>query len=129
MPQACRIGSPSCSRYASDSALGTAEPPHGIDRKALVSRPCSSGSTCIQIVGTPAPTVTRSSTMRSASALPERSGPGITSDAPAATAAWASPQALAWNIGTTGITTSASRTASESTVIAPNVCRNVLRWL
>ena len=49
--------------------------------------------------------------------------------APEATAAWARPQALAWNIGTTGMITSASRAPNESTVIAPNVCRNVLRWL
>ena len=58
MPHACRIGRPVCSRYASDSAFGTAEPPHGITRSDDVSRPFSSGSTAIQIVGTPAATVT-----------------------------------------------------------------------
>ena len=47
-----------------------------------VSRPSSSGSTPIQIVGTPAATVTRSSTMRSAMAVGDRSGPGITRLAP-----------------------------------------------
>ena len=38
IPQACRIGRPSCSRYASDSAFGTAEPPQGIARNDDVSR-------------------------------------------------------------------------------------------
>ena len=94
-----------------------------------VSRPASSGSTCIQIVGTPAATVTRSSTMRSAIAGPDRSGPGITRSAPAPTPAWASPQALAWNIGTTGRIRSDSPMPNESAVIAAIVCRNVLRWL
>ena len=51
MPQACRIGRPVWSRNASDSALGTAEPPHGMARSADVSRPLSSGSTPIQIGG------------------------------------------------------------------------------
>ena len=96
-------------------------------RRLDVSRPFSSGSTPIQIVGTPAATVTRSSTISSAMALPDRSGPGITSVAPEATAAWASPHALAWNIGTTGRITSDSRAPSESAVIAPIVCRNVDR--
>ncbi len=96
-------------------------------RRLEVSRPFSSGSTPIQIVGTPAATVTRSLTIRSATALPERSGPGMTSVAPEATAAWARPQALAWNIGTTGRITSDSRAPSESAVIAPMVWRNVDR--
>ena len=43
-----------------------------------VSRPFSSGSTPIQIVGTPAAIVTFSSSMRLASAGGDRSGPGIT---------------------------------------------------
>ena len=60
-------------------------------------------------------------------ALGVRSGPGITRLAPAATAAWARPHALAWNIGTTGRITSASRTPRESTVIVAIVCRNVER--
>ena len=94
-----------------------------------MSRPFSSGSTCIQIVGTPAATVTFSSTTRSAIAFPDRSGPGMIRSAPAATPAWASPHALAWNIGTTGRIRSDSRAPSESAVITPIVCRNVLRWL
>ena len=60
---------------------------------------------------------------------PDRSGPGMIRSAPAATPAWARPHALAWNIGTTGRMRSDSRAPSESAVIAPIVCRNVLRWL
>ena len=73
--------------------------------------------------------LTFSSTIRFAIALPDRSGPGITRFAPDATAACARPHALAWNIGTTGRMVSLSRAPSESTVIAPKVCRNVERWL
>ena len=43
--------------------------------------------------------------------------------APAATAAGANPQALAWNIGTTGMTRSASRTPMPSASSAPMVWR------
>ena len=53
----------------------------------------------------------------------------MTRSAPAATPAWARPQALAWNIGTTGRMRSDSRTPTESAVIALIVCRNVLRWV
>ena len=129
MPQACKMGRPVCSRYPSLNALGTAEPPHGIARNAEVSLPFNSGNTAIQIVGTPAATVTFSSTIKLAIALPERSGPGITKLAPDATAACARPHALAWNIGTTGKMMSLSRAPSESAVIAPNVCKYVERWL
>ena len=108
MPHACRIGRPTCARHASDSARGTAEPPQITERRLLVSLPTSSGSTPIQIVGTPAATVTRSSAINAATAGAERSGPGITSDAPAATHACASPHAFAWNIGTIGSTRSRS---------------------
>jgi hypothetical protein len=117
------IGRPTFSRYASLSARGTAEPPHGMARRLDTSRPSSSGSTPIQMVGTPAATVTRSVSMRLAMAGPERSGPGITSVAPAAGAACASPHAFAWNIGTTGSTTSLSRMPMPSATMAPIVCR------
>jgi len=92
-----------------------------------VSRPASSGRTPIQMVGTPAARVTSSDSIISASLTGTMFGPGMTSLAPDATPAWASPQALAWNIGTTGRTTSLSQTPTESASIAPIVCRNVLR--
>jgi hypothetical protein len=87
----------------------------------------SSGSTPIQIVGTPAASVTFSPSISSAIAFGCRFGPGMTSDAPAITAAWQRPQALAWNIGTTGITTSRSHTPAASVTIAASECRTVER--
>ncbi len=57
----------------------------------------------------------------------DRSGPGKTTPAPAKTAAWGSPQALAWNMGTTGRITSGSQTARLSAIIAPIECRTVER--
>ena len=91
------------------------------------SRPSSSGRTPIQIVGTPAASVTFSDSISSASAFGCMFGPGIASDAPAITAAWHSPHALAWNIGTTGMIVSRSETAAASATIAPIECRTVER--
>ena len=51
----------------------------------------------------------------------------MTSDAPAAGAACAMPQALAWNIGTTGIATSWMPRPKAFGAITPIVCRNVER--
>jgi hypothetical protein len=47
--------------------------------------------------------------------------------APVATPAWARPQALAWNIGTTGRMTSRSLMPSVSAIIAPKVWRTIER--
>ena len=118
---------PVATRNPSDSDFGTAEPPQGMARKLDTSRPSRRGKTPIQIVGTPAATVTRSDSMRSTIADGERSGPGNTRLAPAKTAACARPHALAWNIGTTGSTTSASDTPSVSASITDIECRNVER--
>ena len=96
-------------------------------RRDDTSRPANSGNTPIQMVGTPAASVTRSDSMRSASAGALRSGPGITRVAPVATPAWASPQALAWNMGTTGRITSRSLTPSVSDIIAPKVWSTIER--
>ena len=87
IPQACSIGSPVASRKPSESAFGTAEPPQGIARRAETSLPSNSGKTPIQIVGTPAATVTFSVSMMSAREGALRSAPGITMVAPVATAA------------------------------------------
>ena len=87
----------------------------------------SSGSTPIQIVGTPAASVTFSLSISSAIACGCIFGPGIARFAPAITAAWQRPQALAWNIGTTGMIVSRSETAAASATIAPIECRTVLR--
>ncbi len=83
MPHAWSRGRPVASRNPSDSVFGTAEPPHGMARNDDTSRPFSSGITPIQMVGTPAATVTFSFSMRSTNAGGERSGPGMTKFAPA----------------------------------------------
>ena len=121
------MGNPVASRNPSERARGTAEPPHGIARRAETSLPSNSGKTPIQIVGTPAATVTFSVSIMSAREGALRSAPGITIVDPVATAACANPQALAWNIGTTGRTTSRSQTPIVSAIIAPNVWSTIER--
>ncbi len=99
-----------------------------IARSEEMSRPASTGSKPIQTVGTPPVRVTRSVSIRSASAGGDRLAPGSTSVAPAITDACGSPQALAWNIGTTGRIVSRSDTdmaAADSTAIA---CSQQERW-
>ena len=81
----------------------------------------------IQIVGTPAVTVTCSDSSRSSRAAGARSGPGITSDAPAIIAACPRPQALAWNIGTTGRILSDSDSENTADVSVANECSQVER--
>ena len=107
--------------------METAEPPHRMSRSEDVSRSTSSSSAPIQIVGTPAASVTFSASISSAIAGGVICGPGNASALPAITAACARPQALAWNIGTTGITTSRSETATVSTSIAPIECSTLER--
>ncbi len=58
----------------------------------------------------------------------DMSGPGNTRLAPAKTVAWASPQELAWNMGTIGRITSRSLTPIPSASIAPMECRTLDRW-
>ena len=49
--------------------------------------------------------------------------------APHSTDAWARPHELAWNIGTTGSTRSASHSAALSAVSTPMACSSDERWL
>src|SRR3954452_5609131 len=58
--------------------------------------------------------VTRSDSSVSSSVCGSRCIPGNTCAAPASAHVYGSPQAFAWNIGTTGITTSASPTAEHA---------------
>ena len=51
----------------------------------------------------------------------------MTSFAPTATPAWARPQALAWNMGTTGRIVSCSQTPMLSAVVTLIVCSQVER--
>jgi hypothetical protein len=52
----------------------------------------------------------------------------MTSDAPAMRAAYGRPQALAWNIGTTGRTRSALDSAKALPVHAAIEWRKAVRW-
>ena len=56
-------------------------------------------------------------------------GPGSTRSEPASIAAYGRPQALTWNIGTMGITTSRSLMASASAPSTIIVCSTIERWL
>ena len=112
-PRPGRCGTPKRSSKPRISASGTAEPPQMTSRSdgqvgrrveaqhALPDRRHAGG---------------RSSPSRPRSARPGRRGvirgPGSTCRAPAIVAAYGRPQALTWNIGTTGITESSSRTPS-----------------
>ena len=62
----------------------------------------------------PSPAGTRSARPAPAG---DRSGPGMTRLAPTATPAWARPQALAWNMGTTGRIVSRSQAPMLSAVV------------
>ena len=73
--------------------------------------------------------VTRSWFISSARLLPSRWRPGITSAVPAIGAACGMPQALTWNIGTTGSTRSVERKPSAVAMLTEKACSNVDRWL
>src|SRR5436190_17016250 len=90
---------------------------------------CSSGSAPIQMVGTPAASVTFSACSRDSTGSGCIWLPGKTCLAPTNVAAYGSPQALAWNIGTMAMTVSRSETAIVSTWQAPNECSVSARWL
>ena len=127
MPQPCTIGTPKRSSKARISDSGTAEPPHLTSVRLERSGGGSSSSMPCQIVGTPAERVTRSEAIRSASSAGVMRGPGKTSRAPASAAAYGMPHALAWNIGTTGITASAARRPIASGLSTPSECSTVER--
>src|SRR5437868_288948 len=117
------------SSKVSNIAGGQAEPPMIVRFMVLnfrslfctcVSRPC-------QTVGTPAETVTPSASNSSYRLLPSRPGPGNTSLAPTMQAEYGKPQALTWNIGTTGSTASRELRFSESGKLEPRLCNTVER--
>ena len=95
--------------------------------RSLCGLPARCGSTPCQMVGTPAVKVTPSSMISFARFSGCIIAPGMTSEAPAAGAACAIPQALAWNIGTTGIATSRMPSPNALGIRTPMVCRNVER--
>jgi hypothetical protein len=61
--------------------------------------------------------------------LPSIAGPGNTSLAPVSAAEYGMPQALTWNIGTTGNTESRADRPMTSGSAAAYACRMVERWL
>ena len=67
--------------------------------------------------------------MRLISEVPSRNRSGMTRSAPAISAAYGSPQALAWNIGTMGSVTSSLPTSSALLVHVAMACRKLERWL
>ena len=81
----------------------------------------------IQIVGTPAATVTCSLCIRSSRLGGSRYGPGNTSFAPVIAHTYGRPHALTWNIGTTGSNTSVRATFNESGSATTSVCKIVER--
>ena len=89
MPQACRIVTPNSFSYASISACGTADPPHGTIRSELRSPPFARTcwSRAFQMVGTAPATVGRSASISFTSGSGCRNLSGMIRLAPAITAA------------------------------------------
>ena len=127
MPHACVIGSPIALRQPSDSDFGTADPPQMIVRRADRCVPSSIGSMPIQIVGTPAVTVTRSD--RAARSSPRRQvGSGHDQGRTGEEARVGRPQAFAWNIGTTGSSRSGLGQAEPQATCRRWSAATVERW-
>ena len=116
MPQAWSTRTPYSRPNASISIAGQAEPPQ-ISRRRVSSRPPVARRCCSRpshTVGTPAETVTLSALLSACRLGPSSWRPGMTSAAPTIGAAYGVPQALTWNIGTTGITRSMARRPNTS---------------
>ena len=122
MPQPCVMWRPCRSPKASIIARGGAAPPTVIVRIRERSQPPGlASSACripIQIVGTPALTVTCSPSKASSRLWGSRCGPGKTCFAPTSVQLNGKHQALAWNIGTTGRTVSPSVMPSSEPAVS-----------
>jgi hypothetical protein len=81
------------------------------------------------MVGTAPARVGRSSAIIRARGSACRKRPGRTKSVPAIQPAYGSPQALAWNIGTTGSTLSCSVSPSTLPLVFATECSHVDRWL
>ena len=86
-------------------------------------------STSYHNVGTAAARVARSAAMKAASGAAWANRFGSSRSAPTSQAAYGMPQALPWNMGTTGSTRSYWLSPRASPEDTPSVCRNVDRWL
>ena len=80
-------------------------------------------------MGTAPAIVGRSASMSRTSGSGCRNRSGMTRSAPAYIAAYGSPQAFAWNIGTTGSTRSCSDSPKTLPVHTAIECRYADRWL
>ncbi len=89
------------------------------------SRPSTSNHT----VGTAMARVARSSAMNRASGAACANRLGSSRSAPTSQEAYGIPQALAWNMGTTGSSRSYWFSPRASPEQMPSECRNVDRWL
>ncbi len=125
MPQAWTTRMPWRSSKPRIRAGGQAEPPMTTVRRQVTSRclASSSASSPCQMVGTAAPMVGRTVSIISASGAGWRKRSGISSQAPAMKAACGRPQALTWNIGTTGSVMSREVSANASAVLTCIECR------
>ena len=133
MPHACSTCSPCRFWKPSIIAGGAADPPTIICRSAFRSQRFGSLSSASRIasqtVGTPPAQVTFSSAIKLSTLTASRCGPGKTSFAPTIAAAKGIPQALTWNIGTTGRITSVSERPSAFGSAITSVCNTCERWL
>ena len=129
MPQACSTRAP-CSFW---NALiidgGHALPPITTCLSELIFFPdvFAAASKPSHTVGTPSALVTFSASINSSRLFPSIPGPGSTSLLPTIAAAYGTPHALTWNIGTTGKVTSCAEMPSASTIAIAKLCSTVLR--
>ena len=133
IPQAWTMRSPCLFSNPSIMDGGAADPPTIIVcsdfRFHLRGLQSSWSRMASQTVGTPAVSVTCSSARRFRTLTGSRCGPGKTCFAPTIVAVNGSPQALTWNIGTTGSTTSDFESPNESGTAEINECTTSARWL
>jgi hypothetical protein len=85
--------------------------------------------TSYQTVGTAMARVARSAAMNRASGAAWVNRFGSSRSAPTSQPAYGMPQALPWNMGTTGSSRSYWFSPSASPEHTPSECRNVERWL
>src|SRR6267154_3253321 len=129
MPQACLQSTPKSSRKLAILAGGQAEPPTTTDFSVLHLRLFCFiwASSASHTVGTPALAVTFSASNSSYRLFPSRPAPGKTSFAPFSGAKSGTPQALTWNMGTTGRITERAEQLNTSGKEAAKACRIVER--
>ena len=124
MPQACTTSTPKSSSKARRMASGTAEPPM-MTRLRVEGFSLFSRRNCVSMshtVGTAADSVTCSLSSNSYTDCPSSLAPGMTILQPAIGQMNVSAQALAWNIGTMGSTTSRARRPNASPPFAAKAC-------